>query len=239
MAVTSWSHSKLVDFERCKRMFWLKHDKRVPEPIRPLPQGKLEHANDRGSRIHESCELYVKGHEHVLTPEAEKHFGPQLDLLRVLHGEGMVSLEGEWGHDKNWNPCDWRQAWLRLKLDAMVHWSKTEATVIDHKTGKKWGNEIKHDEQLKLYMLAAFLRFPHLEVVHSALWYLDLGEITERTYTRDQGLRFKDGLHKRGLAVTSCSDFPPNPNLFSCQWCYYGQRPDGSGTGDCDKGVWK
>ena len=32
MAVNSWSHSKLMDFEKCKKYFWLKHDQRIPEP---------------------------------------------------------------------------------------------------------------------------------------------------------------------------------------------------------------
>ena len=48
MSVNSWSHSKLMDFEKCKKYFWLKHDQRIPEPERPLPPGKTEHANDRG-----------------------------------------------------------------------------------------------------------------------------------------------------------------------------------------------
>ena len=61
MAVNSWSHSKLMDFEKCKKYFWLKHDQRIPEPERPLPPGKTEHANDRGTRVHQSCEDFVTG----------------------------------------------------------------------------------------------------------------------------------------------------------------------------------
>jgi len=239
MAVNSWSHSKLVDFEKCKKMFWLKHDQRIPEPERPLPPGKSEHANDRGSRLHDNAEMYVSGQEYDLLPEVAKHFGPQLDLLRVLYEEGRVSLEGEWGMSKTWEPAPWAIAWLRLKLDALVFWSDTEATAIDYKSGKKYGNEIKHGEQLQLYQLATFLRYPKLEVVHTALWYLDINEVTEKTFTRQQGLFFKKGFDQRGVKITTCNEFPANGNIHSCKWCRYGDRPDGTGSGHCKEGVWR
>lgn len=233
MPITSWSHSKLQDFEKCKFLAWLKHDQKIPEPERPLPPGKTEHANDRGTRVHDSCENYVAGNTDELTPEAALHFGPQIDLLRVLHAEGMVSLEGEWGLSQEWEVAPWKTAWLRLKLDAMVFWSRDYATVIDYKTGKRFGNEMKHAEQLQLYALAAFMRNPHLEIVEAELWYLDLGEVTTMRFLRSQALRFRTGYHRRGLALTSCVDFPANPNKHSCKWCQYGPW----NGGQCQVGV--
>lgn len=239
MAINSWSHSRVVDFERCKFVAWLKYDQRIPEPPRALPAGKSEHANDRGTRVHQSCEDYVNGTSYDLVPEAAKFFQPELDLLRVLHEDGMVSLEGEWGVDRDWNPTDYMTAWHRCKLDAIVHWSKTHATVIDYKTGKKFGNEIKHGEQMQLYAVNALLRFPDLEEVTTELWYLDQNLVTSMTLTRAQGLRFKKGWDMRGHRITSCTDFPPNGNIHSCKWCYFGNRPDGQGTGHCKSGVYR
>jgi CRISPR/Cas system-associated exonuclease Cas4 (RecB family) len=223
--ITSWSFSKLSDFEKCKFYTYLKHVQRVPEPERPLPPGKTEHANDRGSRIHDACEQYVLGNIHELPPEAEKTFGPELDLMRVMHAEGLVSLEGEWGMNRDWEPTDYKTAWLRLKLDAIVFVDPTHAIVVDYKTGRKFGNEIKHAQQLQLYQLVSFLRYPKLEVVTAELWYIDQppGEnITSQTFTRSQGLRFKTGFDRRGDSLTSAVDFPPNPNIHSCKWCQYG-----------------
>lgn len=236
MAITSWSHSKLTDFEKCKFLCWLKHDQKIPEPERPLKPGQTEHANDRGSRIHDNCEQYVDGRIDVLTPEADKHFGPQIDLLRVLFKEGLVSLEGEWGMNEDWDVAKWREAWLRLKLDAIVFHSKTHATVIDYKTGRKFGNEVKHAEQLQLYQLVAFLRYPELEHVTAELWYLDQPDgqnLTSLTFTRKQGLRFRDSFDRRGRALTSCTSWPPNPNVHSCKWCQYGPW----NGGQCQVGV--
>lgn len=231
--ITSWSHSKLGDFEKCKFLCWLKHDQRIPEPERPLPPGKTEHANDRGTRVHDNCEMYVSGQSDELAPEAEKFFGPQIDFLRVLHAEGRVSLEGEWGMDRDWEVAPWKSAWLRLKLDAIVHWDATHATVIDYKTGRKFGNEVKHAEQMQLYALTSFLRYPKLEVVEVELWYLDQDEVTKMRMTRDMALRFKPGFTRRGNAITTCTDWPANPSKFVCKWCQYGPW----NGGQCQVGV--
>jgi len=228
---TSWSFSRLGDFDKCKKYYYLKHEAKVPEIPRPLPPGKTEHANDRGSRIHDAAEMYVRGTGPFIREMEE--FRAEFEHLKDLFAQGSVSLEGEWGMDRNWEPTDWATAWQRLKLDALVHMSETEAVAIDYKSGKKFGNEIKHGEQLQSYQLNTFLRYPKLEIIHAELWYLDAKDITIRTYTRDQGLRFKAAFDKRGKALTSCTDWPANPNKFSCKWCTYGP----TGTGDCPQGV--
>ena len=234
--IKSWSHTKLVQFQTCRLSAYLKYDQRIPEPERPLPPGKTEHANDRGTRIHEDCEGFVRGDYPDLGHEAAKFFDGPLSLLRTLYADGLVSIEGEWGMDEMWEIADWHTAWLRLKLDALVFHSETEATAIDYKTGRKFGNEVKHAEQLQLYQLVTFLRYPKLERVHTELWYLDQPDgqnITRQTFTRSQGLRFKANFDRRGKELTTCETFPPNPNKFSCRYCMYGPW----GTGHCEKGV--
>lgn len=278
--IISWSHSKLVDFEQCRRKAKLKHIDRIPEPERPLPPGKTEHANDRGTRVHDNCEQYVRGQIDELCSEANKHFGPQIDLLRVLYAEGLVSLEGEWGMSQDWEPHPWNgqweeisadaaaemglevnikatklppkgregdiakvgkkfyiwvPPWLRLKLDALVFHDEFTATVIDYKTGKKFGNEVKHAEQLQLYQLVTFLRYPKLETVFAELWYLDQNEVTSIKYSRKQGLKYRSNFDRRGTKITRNTDWSPNANRFSCKWCPYG--PWEGGTGDCPDGV--
>ena len=59
--IKAWSYSRLVDFEQCKLRAKLKYIDRIPEPARPLPPGKTEHANDRGTRIHDAAERFVRG----------------------------------------------------------------------------------------------------------------------------------------------------------------------------------
>lgn len=234
MTIASWSHSRLVDFEKCHQLAFLKYVKRIPEPDRPLPEGKSEHANDRGSRVHDLLEQYVRGKTKDFPAEAYR-FRFEFDALKKLFKLGTVSLEGEWGFDRDWVATDWQTAWLRMKLDALVFLSPVEAVAIDYKTGRKFGNEIKHGEQLMLYQLATLLRYPQLELVHTELWYLDHDELTHRTFTRDQGLRFRRSWNDRGTTMTTCIDFPPNPNRWSCAYCPYGTPENGfpNGTGHC------
>lgn len=230
--IKSWSFSSLGDFEKCKFYSFLKRVQKIPEPERPLPPGKLEHANDRGSRIHDHCELFVRGKEKKILPEMNK-FEAEFESLKKQFVAGKVSLEGEWGMSADWEPADWKEAWLRLKLDALVFLSETEAVAVDYKTGRKFGNEVKHAEQLQLYQLVTFLRYPKLEVLHAELWYLDQDELTTMTYRRSQGLRFLQKWDMRGKKMTSTVDFPANPNIFSCKYCMYGPK----GSGVCERGV--
>ena len=229
---TSWSHSRLGDFENCRLMFKLKHIDRIPEPERPLPPGKTEHANDRGSRIHQHAEDFVKGAAPQQIPEMAE-FAPEFDQLRHLFTKGLVSLEGEWAVDRNWAPTDWRTGWHRSKVDSIVIPTPYSAIVIDYKSGRKFGNEVKHAEQTQLYALNAVLRYPQIETVTTELWYLDAKELISSTFTRSQILRFRPNFDRRGHAVTDATDFPPNPNVHSCKWCQYGPW----NGGQCKVGV--
>lgn len=230
--ISSWSHSKLGDFEKCKFLAWLKHDQKIPEPERELKPGQTEHANDRGTRIHNHAEGFVNGTLAAQIPEM-RHFAHEFNHLRSLHKSGLVSLEGEWGVDKNWAVAPWRTAWHRSKVDAIVLPNKYTAIVIDYKSGRRFGNEVKHAEQTQLYALNAVLRYPDIEEVTTELWYLDQDELTSATFTRAQILRFRPGFDRRGHAITSCVDFPANPNKFSCKWCQYGPW----NGGQCQEGV--
>lgn len=229
----AWSYSRLTTFEQCRLRAKLAYIDKIPEPPRSLPPGKSEHANDRGHRVHTAAELYVQ-RDVELIPELE-HFKAEFARLKELYKQGKVSLEGEWAFDKDWAPTTWRSdnAWARIKLDALVRLSKTHAVVIDYKTGKRYGNEIKHAEQGQLYQLATFLRYPDIQEIDVELWYTDQDELHHMRFTRDQGLRFFKGFDVRGNTITSEIEFPANPNIFSCRWCPYGP----GGTGHCEKGV--
>ena len=231
--IKAWSFSRLSIYQQCPFRAKLAYIDRIPEPERPLPKGKTEHANDRGSRIHDAAEYYVRG-ETLMIEEMGK-FEAEFKKLNAMFKEGRVQLEGEWAVDTDWNPVNWRSsdAWGRIKLDALVFLDPTHAVVIDYKTGRKYGNEVSHAKQGQLYQLAAFLRFPELEVIDVEFWYLDQDEITRTRYTREQGLRFLRYFNEQAIEMTTIEEFKPKPNMYSCRWCPYGPK----GTGDCVVGV--
>jgi hypothetical protein len=234
MPIPAWSYSRLTTFEQCKLWAKLAYLDKIPEPPRPLPPGKTEHANERGTRVHEAAELYISQNVELIE-ELEK-FRPEFEHLKTKFKEGVVGLETEWAFTKDWTPTSWRSqdCWVRIKPDALVFDEDgTKAVLIDFKTGRKNGNEIKHMEQCQLYQLAAFLRNPELEEITCELWYLDQDEITSQTYSRKQGLRYLKYFNERGIKFTTEESFPANPNVYSCRWCPFGPK----GTGHCKVGV--
>jgi len=211
-----------MDFEKCRYLAKLKYVDKIPEPPRPLPMGKLEHANDRGTRVHDAAERFVQGGVE-LVPELHKR-RPQFEELKKLYAEGKVQLEGEWAFTSEWAPVAWdaADAWVRMKLDALVRTSATTARVIDYKTGRRNGNEVKHTEQGQLYQLGTFMRYPELDAITVEFWYVDhVDEDMISRYSRAQGMAYFDKYQKRLQAMSDCSDFKPNPNVYSCKWCPY------------------
>lgn len=234
--IKAGSHSRLIVFEKCRYHAKLAYVDRIPEPDRPLPPGKSEHANDRGTRIHEAAEKFVLGGVELI-PELET-FRPEMFQLRDMYKAGHVSMEGEWAFAKDWSPVAWMSsdAWMRIKCDVVAFLDVSYAVVIDYKSGKRWGNELKHAEQMQLYQLGAFIRFPKLEKVRVELWYTDQDELHATEYRRDQGLRFVAGVEKRMERMTTEEDFPPNPNVHTCRFCPYKPVEKG-GSGHCSVGV--
>ncbi len=234
--IKSWSFSSLQVFSECKHHSYLQRVLKEPEPDRPLPPGKSEHANDRGSRLHDECEQFIRGNLKTLPRELHR-FSVELHSLRDSFKKGIVMLEEEWGMTRDWEPTAYKTATLRLKLDALVFISPTHAVVVDYKSGRKFGNEAKHAMQVQLYQLVTFLRFPQLETVTVELWYLDQDDedevITQNHFTRMQGIRFRKGWELKSDEMLNATSFPTNANAHSCRYCPYGPR----GSGVCAEGV--
>jgi len=220
--VPAWSFSSVSVYEECPYRLFIARVKKIREP-----QGE---AAARGEKIHQQAEDYTKGKEDGFPKEFWHRFEEELRELRRLHEAGVAEFEGEWAFTLDWTPTGWMapDTWARIKLDAYVRESETSARVIDYKSGKRRGNEIKHNQQCLLYAIAAFMRDINLEFVTTELWYTDLGETHKKEYTREQALAFLPMFHNRGLAQTTETNFDPQPAKFTCKWCPYkeGEFPE-------------
>lgn len=224
----SWSFSMAMVFEECKYRIKLERiDKILDERPRP-------HA-DRGTAIHLEAEDFVIG-KGPFTNNL-RFFKDDLTALQTHYAAGRVTCEEEWAFDREWKPVAWkaREAWLRLKADATCRLSKTHLVVIDYKTGKRFGNEVKHGRQLQLYAMCTLLLHPEIDKVTCELWYFDQDEIASFVMTRKQLKKFLMIYDKLGNEITSETEFPPSPNIFSCKYCPY--APDEQGQ--CEFGVRK
>jgi len=247
---TSWSPSRLADYDACPLMAKLKHlDKLCPLCFDGKVMGGYDSpaicdscgeeikkgvALERGTEIGKNLELYVNGEVSKLHPEI-KH--PKvMKIAKDLRGlfkkgrvkvEHMASLSNTW---KLMDPTDWRNIWLRAKLDVLDVDGK-KAKVIDWKTGgidKKTGEvkaSEKYDDQLGLYNVVTLATLPAIEEVTSELVFLDCGPRFDPRVARP-GLKRADlpkaqqHFEKKTLAMMSDETFAPKPNG-GCSWCDY------------------
>ncbi|MBM7454512.1 hypothetical protein HNR62_000341 [Oceanisphaera litoralis] len=222
-AVPVWSFSTLKDYEACPYRVYLAKIEKKPQ--------KDSDAASRGTAMHDMAENWVRvGGE--LPAELSK-FTAKFEWLREQFIDGKVQMEENWGIRKDWSPCEWNdpELWGRGKLDVFVRESETSALIIDHKSGRKYGNELKHSDQGISYALHAFHRYPELEHFSINFWYLDKGEEMPRSFTRRQLGVLLPRYHKRAMELTTAQNFLPKPNASNCNWCAYGNGK--FGTGDC------
>lgn len=216
--IAAWSFSSLQSFEQCPRKVAFRQVDKIPEPSSP--------AAERGSEIHNLAERYVRGEEGEEVPLPLQKFKKGFEALKAAFEAGKVTCEEEWAFTKDWSQTGWRDknCWHRAKLDAFLVEGDGSALIVDYKTGKKFGNELKHGEQGLTYAIGAFLRYPELEFIKIEFWYLDKGEKLTRQYTRQQALVFHPQLHQRAKTMTTAVDFPAQPSLNACRFCYYGKE---------------
>lgn len=232
--IPTWSFSRLEVYEKCPYQAYLKFVEKRPEP----ENQKGREAADRGKRVHEAAEAYVRGEGPMITEL--KRFEEDLDEAKEAYAHGDVELEGDWGFDRQWQPTGYYDddVWLRVKLD-QLRWldaERTTARVVDYKTGRKDGNEVKHNQQGQLYVISTFMRHPELEVIDCEFYYLDHGKKSlPRQYTREKAMQFFPRFHQRGEQLTSALVFPAKPNRINCRYCPY--SPNNGGDGSCPEGV--
>ena len=211
--IRAWSISTLFKFEQCPHQVFL-------EKVQKVPVETKNEAADRGVKVHAKAEAFVRGELGELPKDLQK-FTSSFMQLREQFEEGLVEVEGDWAYDVDWQPVAWVHptVWARQKLDAFIRESETSAIIVDYKTGKKFGNEMKHKTQGISYAIGAFFRFPELDFIRVEFWYLDEGSTLVGTYTRAQAMALLPKLEERATKLTSCVNFPPKPNKHNCKFC--------------------
>lgn len=223
--ITAWSFSRYSDYQQCPLKAKLKHIDKIREPA--------NEAMERGAKVHDLAEGYIKGTVSRLPPEL-KQFKETFQRLRKQYKKainGMV-VEETWAFTKDWDETtwnDWVGCWVRIKLDCAEHEDETTLIINDWKTGKYRPEQNEaYVEQLELYALAALLLHEHVEVVKPRLVYLDHGVV----YPDDEGVileftrkdipKLKKLWAKRVKPMLNDKIFAPRPNNL-CQWCWFGQ----------------
>lgn len=224
--INAGSYSRLKDFKECALRAKFKYVDKIPEPDRgDPPKGKAEWPNDRGSRMHDAAEAFVRGNEDELIWELQ-NFSTELYQARALYAQGKATTEEMWCFDNKWKPVketNYKSTWFRVKADLTFQITPTHHAVVDYKSGKRWGNEIAHEQQKQTYAIGMFLRNPKLQKVTTELWYLDLPteDIYPSVMIRAQAMALLKNLDARMKKMTSTVAFPPSPDKRTCRFCPY------------------
>jgi CRISPR/Cas system-associated exonuclease Cas4 (RecB family) len=219
---TAWSFSRYSEYRLCPLKAKLNHLDKIKEP----PNEPMA----RGQRIHDQARDYLRGVLKKLPDELKlaKKWLDEVKKTAKRKIQGAI-VEDDWAFTKDWNRTqwnDWDHCVLRVKLDA-AHWEdKTTLVVIDWKTGKLRAELVEeYLEQLELYALAAFMIFPHCQIVKPRLAYTDLGVVHPPepiVFKRSQVPELQKAWARRVKPMLNDTTFAPRPND-KCRFCFYGQ----------------
>lgn len=253
---TSWSPSRLADYEQCPLMAKLKHlAKLCPICFKGKISGGFDtpalcdtcggivtkgEALERGTRIGKDMEEYLTGRAPVMPIEVASQEAraaaakvKKAVAAKTARIEFMITLNKDW---KPVKPFD-RTAWLRAKLDVLTFDTKNRAKVIDWKTGgidkatQAPRVDPKYDSQLSIYSTAALTAFPTVVSASSALVFLDAKQepVVERpagTLNRKDLPQRQVEWNNRVLPMMSDDVFAPCPSN-KCRWCDFSAKQGG------------
>lgn len=229
--IKTWSFSMLKKAEQCMYAAYLNKVEKIYIPADP--DGPMA----RGSMIHDLAEDTVRDGRAI--PGELMFFKSDFERLQQRFAEQRfpMTMEEDWAFTTQWTPTGWsvEDTWCRQKLDVFYKDGENAAVIIDYKTGKKFGNELKHGEQGLHYAIGAFMKYPELDFITTEFWYLDIKDSANnkmrKNYTRDRALIHLPKIHDRAIAFTTATVFPPKPSKMNCKWCDYRK------SGDCEFAV--
>ena len=203
--IDAWSYSRLSTYERCALLAKLLYIMKLPQDTSP--------AMERGSRIHDQAEKYVKGEIEELPGTAV--WKPWIEDMVALKDAGYEA-EKNIAFDSSWQPCEYfgPQTWIRLRVDVTGYAECPE--VIDYKTGRPYHT---HEEQAELYGIASYLTaddHKNVEKVRVSFWYLDVPDIVEYEYHAEDIAALMEKWTERAAVMLTDTEFKPNPCKASC-----------------------
>jgi hypothetical protein len=216
--VTAWSYSRYADYKQCPAKFKYKHIERRPDPGSP--------AMNRGNVIHKAAEDYVKGTVSKI-PADLLGVKEQLTFLRkakaVAEENWGFRIDWEWIGRPGWFGDD---VWFRAKTDVRQLYEDDTLLLGDWKTGKKY---FANEEQIELFALAGYRRFPFVTEVDTRLWYTDASpddNEVQRVYTTKELEAIQRDWTKKVVPMFKDKRFAPTPND-KCGWCPFSKAKGG------------
>lgn len=172
----AWSYSSIKTFEQCpKKYFHLRVSKDVKD------EGST--ATLYGQQVHKAAEEYVQ----KATPIPQKfiYIKDFVDVLKKIPGEKHCELKlGVKKTEVGFESCGFFDAdvWMRGIVDLLIV-NGGSGYIIDYKTGKN--AKYADTKQLDLMAGAAFVHFPELKRLKSALAFVVSNELIKKVHVRE------------------------------------------------------
>lgn len=169
MNIPAWTFSQLEKFETCPRQYYHVRVKR--DIVEPPTEATMW-----GERVHTAMELRIR--DGTPLPEGMTQWEGLAKKLEAMPGTKLC--EEQMALDKDFQPCDWKQAWTRGIADLLVVNGNAAAT-LDYKTGKR-----KLTHQLMLYAGYTFAKYEQVNTVTTGFVWMRDKKIDKEVFTRDQ-----------------------------------------------------
>jgi CRISPR/Cas system-associated exonuclease Cas4 (RecB family) len=219
-----WSWSQLAVHRSCPFKAYLQYIERSPQP--PMTD---DDPRSRGIRMHATMEHFVDGSLNEL-PKNLEHFIEPATELRALKasGDAEVLLEVDHYLDANWKVAPKEQRWLKWIPDVAVR-TPAFSLVIDHKSGRQYGNELVHYAQGELYCIGEWIINPNLDSYDFEDWYLDQKTIVQHSFTPEHLEKSRARLDAEVEKMMNDRIHAPRPSKMNCKYCPFNSK----GTGAC------
>lgn len=173
-----WSYSAYKQFDNCPRQYH--HVRILKDTVQPDTEPLLY-----GKRVHSALEDFWR--HGVPLPSYLSHLGDLMDVLNKVEGERLV--EHQMGVTEMLQPCVFsaHDVWWRGIADLLiVNEEKRKGWLVDWKTSKS--TRYADVSQLKLLAAAAFIHYPFLESIRSALVFVSIDDVVSHDISRERGL---------------------------------------------------
>ncbi len=211
-----YSYSRLSTFTQCPAKYnWSYVDKVDVERI-------SSPAMERGTKIHNSLEAFVKRETEILHPDIHEHYGQFMFSIRENY---ECFPESRWAFDWLLRPCAYDEPMCMIRgfMDLKFVPENDNVQVYEYKTGKIYD---EHAHQRWIYGVAALLEHPEKKGVDVTTVYLDQKKNVKTFYPSHMLREYKPMLIDEIREVDECEEFIPKPQ-FLCRWCNFSKQNGG------------
>ena len=192
------SHSAIKSFEQCPQRFYQE------KVLKKFPYVQTPQA-ERGDIIHKEFEFYITEGRPLTLPDPTndklglaKPYEKWISAIASRPGDKFaeVKMAIDW-EGKKVGYFKGKNIWIRGQFDLMVRIGD-KALMFDYKTGK---SKYADTGQLELMALLAFIHYPTVNEIHSALIFVEDDKVIKSSYSRDKMAEYKEKWLTRSIPI--------------------------------------